>query len=561
MMRRLLLALALLLPAAATATAQAQQNTRPALLQQATAAYDNFETARALDLARTALDPALGPPDSTWVRSLHLLTQVLFENGSEPDARTWARWGMRTFPTMRIDSVNFLAGVVSVLREARGDAGTRTSSDELTRMTWQWPARGNNATQGQLRLDPSPMSVPLNVTVVNSTGTPVGQLLAGAGLTLATGTYEIQVSASGYLPARISREVLPGATLTLSFQLTSAAIVSGTITESARQAVYRSTAALSVTRFGTPAPACAAGTVTGGRLLLTSYSAIRGAESLAASIGGAPVAGELRVAAYDATSNLAVILLPSARADSVALSPQVVDGQGVWGVGLAQCRTLSDSRASIDEWTQRPLGALKLSQAVPQGVVGTPVVDYLGRLVGIWTAGTGAVPAPNASALFDIARRNIAGEQTLTLADVARRENHLHGALVVTADLPGATVRLTPLERWQWAELAASGAAPFNFTGPVGRYRLETSAPGIPARAQEVVLRAGETVRVPVILRQIAQGGGQPAAAAKRGISKWVWIAVIGGGAAAAAALGGGGGGGEPTGPTTGTIVISVPNP
>ena len=71
MMRRLLLALALLLPAAATATAQAQQNTRPALLQQATAAYDNFETARALDLARTALDPALGPPDSTWVRSLH----------------------------------------------------------------------------------------------------------------------------------------------------------------------------------------------------------------------------------------------------------------------------------------------------------------------------------------------------------------------------------------------------------------------------------------------------------------------------------------------------------
>ena len=101
------------------------------------------------------------------------------------------------------------------------------------------------------------------------------------------GTYEIQVSASGYLPARISREVLPGATLTLSFQLTSAAIVSGTITESARQAVYRSTAALSVTRFGTPAPACAAGTVTGGRLLLTSYSAIRGAESLAARASAA----------------------------------------------------------------------------------------------------------------------------------------------------------------------------------------------------------------------------------------------------------------------------------
>lgn len=561
MMRRLLLALALVLPA--TAHAQAQPNTRPALLQQATAAYDNFETARALDLARTALDPAFGPPDSTWVRGLHLLTQVLFENGSEPDARTWARWGMRTFPTMRIDSVNFLAGVVSVLREARVAVGSRTSSDELTRMTWQWPARGNTATQGQLRLDPSPMSVPLNVTVLNATGTPVGQLLAGAGLTLATGTYEIQVSASGYLPARISREVLPGATLTLSFQLTSAAVLSGSITDAARQAAYRGTAALSVTRFGTPAPVCAAGAVTGGRLLLTSYSAIRGADALSASIGGAPVAGDLRVAAYDATSNLAVILLPAARTDSIALSPQVVDGQGVWGIGLAQCRTLSDSRAALEEWTQRPLGALKLSQPVAQGVVGTPVVDYLGRLVGIWTAGTGAVPAPNASALLELARRNIAGAQTLALVDVARRENHLHGALVVTADVPGATVRITPLERWQWAELATSGAAPFTFSGPVGRYRLETTAPGIPARAQEVVIRAGETVRLPVTLRQIAQGGGQPQAAAKKGMPKWVWVAVIGGGAAAAAALGGGGGGGGggTTGPTTGTIVISVPNP
>jgi hypothetical protein len=557
MMRRFLLVLALLLTAGATAQAQ---NTRPALLQQATAAYDNFETTRALELARAALDPALGVPDSAWVRSLHLLTQVLFENGSEPDARTWARWGMRMNPTLQIDSVNFLAGVVSVLREARGDAGSRTSSDELTRMTWQWPPRGNTATQGQLRLDPSPMSVPLNVTVVNSSGTPVGQLLAGAGLTLATGTYEVQVSASGYLPARISREVLPGVSLTLSFQLTSAAVVSGTIAESARQAVYRSTAALSVTRHGGVAPACAAGAVTSGRFLLTSYSAIRGAEALAASIGGAPIAGELRVAAYDATSNLAVILLPSARTDSVAVSTQIVDGQGVWGVGLAQCRTPVDARAAVDEWTQRPLGALKLSATVAQGVPGSPVVDYLGRLVGVWTSGTGAVPAPNASALFDIARRNIAGQQTLAFTEVARRENHIQGSLVVSADVPNATVRVTPLERWQWAELATSGAAPFSFSGPVGRYRLETSAPGIAARTQEVVIRAGEVVRVPVMMRQVAGGGGQPQAAAKKGMPKWVWIAVIGGGAAAAAAMGGGGGGGS-SGPTTGTINISVPNP
>jgi len=353
--------------------------------------------------------------------------------------------------------------------------------------------------------------------------------------------------------------------MTLSFQLTSAAVVSGTIADAARQAVYRSTAALSVSRFGTPAPSCAAGAVTSGRLVLTSYAAIRGADNLTATVGGAAVAGDLRVAAYDATSNLAVIYLPAARTDTIALSSQIIDGQSVWGVGLAQCRTPSDSRAAVDEWTQRPLGALKLSETVAQGVPGSPVVDYLGRLTGVWTGGTGAIPAPNAAALFDIARRNIAAQQTLALNEVARRENHSFGAVAVTADVPGASVRLVGIERWHWAAITAgaTGPAPFNFTGPIGRYRLETSAPGIAPRTQEVVVRAGETIRIAVPLRAVAGaplGGGPPAAVKKKGVSKWVWIGLLGAGAAAAAAGGGGGGGGSGGGgTTTGTINVSIP--
>jgi hypothetical protein len=560
MMRRILVVLALLLTAGARAQAQ---NTRPALLQQATAAYDNFETARALDLARAALDPALGAPDSVWVRSLHLLAQVLFENGNEPDARTWARWGMRTNPGMRIDSVNFLAGVVGILRQARVDVGGRTASDELTRMVWQWPARGSNVTTGLLRLDPSPMSDTLNVSI-SSAGTPVTRLIAGAGLNLAPGSYEIQVSARNFLPARITREVLPGVSLTLSFSLTPAAVLSGTITDAARQNVYRSTGALSISRFGAPAPACAAGVVTGGRFFLTSYTAIRGGDNLTLSIGGAPVTGDLRVAAYDVASNLAVLHLPTARTDSVAIAAQVIDGQAVWGVGLAQCRTLSDSRSTVDEWTQRPLGALRLGDAVTQGVPGVPVVDFQGRLTGLWTGGTNAAAAPNATALFATARTNVTAQSTLTLAEVARRENHAFGGVSVVADVPGAQVRLVGLERWHWGEITTgtTGASPFNFSGPMGRYRLETSAPGLPSRTQEIVVVAGQTVRVAVPLRTVAGGGGgQPQAAAKKGMPKWIWFAVIGGGAAAAAAMGGGGGGGGGGGPTTGTINISVPSP
>ncbi len=561
MMRRFLAAAAALLLLGSAAQAQ---NTRGQLLQQATAAYDNFETARALDLARAALDPALGAPDSAWTRSLHLLAQVLFENGSEPDARTWARWGMRLNPRMTIDSVNFLAGVVGILRQARTDAGTRSASDDLTRMTWQWPARGSTATQGTLRLDPSPMSVPLNVTVSNTNGTPVGQLLAGPGLTLAPGTYDVQVSASGFLPARVTREVLPGVTLTVSFQLTSAAILSGTITDVARQAVYRNTAALSISRFGSAAPSCAAGVAVGSRFLLTSYSAVRGADSLTLTIGGNPVPGAIRVAAWDATADLAVLLLPTARADSVLLSAQIVDGQGVWGVGLAQCRTLSDARTTIDEWTQRPLGSLRLADAVANGVIGAPVVDFQGRLAGIWTAGTGAVAGPNAAALIAQARAAVTANTTATVAEMSRRENHSYGSITVTTDVAGATVRLVGAERWHWAPLSsmgATGTSPFTFSGPMGKYRLETSAPGLQTRTQEVTLRPGEVVRVMVPLRTVAQtpaGGGGAPPAAKKGISKWVWVAVIGGGAAAAAALGGGGGGG---GSSTGGINITVPNP
>ena len=573
MMRRSLAVAALLLlapPALSAQNAPAQPANRAALVTQAAAAYENVEPDRALQLARAALDPALGGADTTWVRALHLLAQVLVENGNEPDARTWARWGMRLNPTMRIDTVNYLAGVVSVLRDARAYASVRTDSDDLTRMTWTWPGRTSTATQGTLRLDPSPMSAAIRVTVSNAAttpggarGTPVGQLVAGAGLALPPGSYEIEVTATGFLPARITREVLPGATLTLAFQLTSSAVISATITDAARQNAYRSTAALSVSRFGTPAPACAAGVVAGSRLLLTSYTAIRGADALTVRINGQPVTGELRVAAYDAGANLAVVVLPAARTDSVALATQIIDGQSAWAITLAQCATIADTRANIDEWAQRPLGALRLSTTIAQGVNGAPVVDYLGRLAGVWTAGAGAIPAPNASAQLAQARQAITAQQTVTLAEVARRESHLYGGVTVATDVPGATVKLTGLERWHWTEVTAgaTGPAPYNFSGPMGRYRLETSAPGLQTRTQEIVIRPGETIRVAVPLRtavaQGPQGPAQPQAAPKKS-KKWVWIAVIGGAAGAAAALGGGGG--TPAA-TTGSINISVPNP
>ncbi|MCC7000595.1 MAG: PEGA domain-containing protein [Gemmatimonadaceae bacterium] len=563
MIRRFALALAVLLSLPAAASAQGA--TRATLLRDATTAYENFESARALELGRAALDPALGAPDSTWARAVHLLTQLLSEGGEETLARTWARWAMRTNPGMRIDTVNFLPAVVATLRQARTDVGTRTSSDEVTRLSYQWAARTSRETQGRVRVDPSTMPVPVSVLVRGT-----GVLPAGNGLALAPGTYDFEVSANGYLPARVQREVLPGVTVTLSFQLTTAAVAAGTIAEPVRQQAYRSTAALNVTRFGIGVPACAAAASVGGRFLVTSYSAIRGADNLGASFAGTSAGDGIRVAAHDVSSDLAVLLLPAPRPDSLRVATTVIDGQAAWGVGLTQCRTPSDTRAVVEEWAQRPLGALRLSETIAQGVAGSPLVDYQGRLLGVFTHARAAQAAPAVTPLLEQARRNLAAQQTLTLGELARRENHAFGVVAVTADVLGATAKLTPRENWHLPTDGTTGPAPLTYSGPMGRYTLETSAPGVPAKTQDITIRPGETVRVQVMLRTaIAQTPNNtlpPAGTVKKGgVPKWVWIAVLGGGAAAAAALGGGGGGssggGGGGGSQTGGIIITVPNP
>lgn len=539
-----------------SAGALGAQGTRADLLRQASTAYEEFNAPRARELARAALDPSLGAPDSAWVRSVHLLAQVLVEANLTPLARNWARWAMRLNPTMPIDSVDFLAAVVTTLRQARDSAGVRSSGDEVTRTSWQWPARQTPDAPGRIRLDASRMPVPVNVLI-----RAFGALPQGPGIALPPGTYEIEVGATGYLPARVSREVLPGVTTGIAFELVPVAAIANALAEPVRQRVFANTVALTATRFGSPG-ACGAGAFAAGNLVLTSYTAIRGAESIAALSTGTSLGDGIRVAAYDASANLAVLVVPAARPDSLLPAATLVDGQALWGVGLAQCRTPGESRALLEEWSDRPAGALRLREALTGTVSGAPLVDHLGRFTGVAVSGTLAVPVRRALPLLETARRNVAARQTLTLADVARRESHLYGTLAITSDVAGAAARLTPLEAWHWTELATTGNAPFTFSGPVGRYRLEVTAPGVPVRAQEVIVRPGETVRVPLALRTVAAGGtgGPPAVVKKAGVPRWVWVVAGVGAAGAAAAMAGGGGppgGTEP--PTTGGIRIVIP--
>jgi len=535
----------------------AAQQSRGELLRAAQSAYDDFAPERALDLLKAAENPALGPTDTAWVRGIHLLTQILVEGNNQDLARTWARWAARIRPDMAIDTVNFLAGAVTTLREARTATRALTAGDEVTRTSWRWLARGSADTRGRIVAEASNMTTTVATRVVGGALIP-----AGVGLSLPPGSYEIEAAAPGYPPARLTREVLPGVTTVLTFSLTSAAVASDVIAEPVRQRAIANAAAFSVKRFGV-APSCIAGAfVSNDGLFLTSYQAIRGVESVAGPTPNSVV--DLRIAAYDVDANIALLKIPGSHNDSSPVATTIVDGQTAWAIGYSDCRTATDSRVRVSEWTDRPRGALQLSDAPTTAIPGSPMIDVSGKLTGIWTGATTAIPAARAAAMIDVARRNVAQNLTQTLADVARKENHSYGSAIITTDVTAATVNVTPMETWQWSGLAASGPAPLTFAGPVGRYRVAVVGTGDARHEQEMVIRADAEQRVNVLLKLVPAGVAVAVPQQKKK-SKLPWIlAAVGvGGAGAAALMGGGGsgGGGGGGGPTKGGITIRVPAP
>ncbi len=541
-MKRLLL-VGTTLALALTAPALQAQGSRADLLRQATAAYDDFDIPRAARLARAALDPSIGARDSVWARGVHLLTQLLIEDNQNAQATLWARWAMRIEPTLQIDSVRFLGEVVTTLRDARA-AVVRTTADDATRETFAWPTATFTGNEARIRLAPGADNVSILVT-------GVGLVSPGPGITLQPGTYDLQVNATGFLPLRITREALPGVTTEFSFTLTSAAAAANTLAADVATRVNRSVVPLNVTRFGGAAPACAAGVVaSGGRLVVTSYTAIRGADGVASGPGDG-----VRVAAWNVAANLAVLVVPNAAADTLPITDNLVAGQALFGITLQECRTPTQTRVLLSSWEGRPAGSLNLSAPLPGDVSGAPFVDFRGSIAGVWNSGPTAVPAAVVTGLLSTARANVAAGRLLTPQAVATQERHRYGTMVIAADIPEAAIKVTPLEAWHWAGLAAEATGTLTLNAPAGRYRVEASVPGVPTRTLEVTVVPGERGRTAVDFRVVAGGGDvvEP----RKGLPRWVWIVAIGGGAAAALALGGGGGGG----PSGGSIGIAVPNP
>ena len=529
-----------------------------ALLQQGIQAFNDFDPDRALPLLRRGVNPTAGRQDSLWAVGVQYIVQTLFDQGQAAQAGVWARWGMRLAPTMRLDEVNLVSEVIDSLEAGRA-AGAAQPGDALTTTAYSWPSGDPGDGQGRVDITPVRLPVPVNVLVVGG-----GVVVAGRGLALAPGSYLIRTSAQGYQTVEVTREVLPGVTTVVSFNLRPvAAVAEGELPSDVRDAVLGRVASLMVRRFGTDA-VCGAGAFVGRNgLLLTTYSVVRGADRVDVTLGSQRVTQDVRVAAYDAGADVAVLAVPMSGTDSLPLAAAIADGQYAWGVAFPNCSSPSEERLRVSSWENRPTGELVLSDSVANAVFGSPLFDQQGALVGLSTGGRSALPAPRVTALLDRARQNVSAQRTQTFAQVGSTENHIFGSVAITSSLRNAVARVTPLEDWHWPELGQTSFVPLTYAGAEGRYRLELTVNGRVQRTVEFTLRPGVADRLAVNPEQVAE---QPRAAIESqeagGGFPWI-IAVlgaVGAGAAGVFLLGGGGDTTTTVTPGTGTITIRIPN-
>jgi hypothetical protein len=295
---------------------------------------------------------------------------------------------------------------------------------------------------------------------------------------------------------------------------------------------------LEVSRFGMD-PSCGAGFfVSASGLFLTTYQVIRGADSVAVFLDdGQRVDDGISVASYNTTRDVALLHIerPPPRSDSLVLAGRVTQGQvlSAWRYRLGRAESLE---LNIDSWDDRPDGLLRFGIAASDCSAGGPLVDGTGAVVGVVAAPTFGIPVAHVRPFLADARKNLGSGELLSVQDVARRESHLYGTAVLRSDLLASAARVTPLETWQWPDLARESTLPLTFAGPMGRYEVALLVGGEVRSRTVVQIHPG----LPTQLRLVAQAaqGTQAGVAVPAGNGKkWPWLTGIGAAAAGAAAF------------------------
>ncbi|MDH5198460.1 MAG: hypothetical protein OEY20_14555, partial [Gemmatimonadota bacterium] len=403
----------------------ARAQDRGDLIRQAEQYYQNFQTEPALNNLRAALDPTRGEPDSIWAHGVHLLAQIYYEQGDTTQTTSWLRWAFRADPAMRVDQGKFLPEVLALSDAARSWVRrTQSEGDFVTETRFEWPVGLMVPQTGSLRIDNAGLGVPLRV-LVQRAGDPQGRPVPeGVTATLPPGSYEIQAAADGFLGVRITRVVLAGVTTVLKFNLqTIGAAAAGppTLVDPLFGQMRAQVARLSVWRFGR-GPTCAAGFYAGTAYFVTTYDAIKGADSAVVTRSdGTKVENRvIRVVGFDTTANVAILKLPTHR-DSLPLSP-VLSRRGQWVFPLAftDCNagTLNNRAVRV------ALGddPIELAESTAGAQLGAAVVDSTGAVLGLMFRGDRAIPAATLATHLEDARQRDRAGQLLTLATLAQQQ-------------------------------------------------------------------------------------------------------------------------------------------
>ena len=166
----------------------------------------------AVRLLGKGLDPTTGPPDELWLRSVERLADVLVVLRQDSLAATWLRWALRIAPEFAVNEDVVPPAVVRAAAAARAYVDSTPHDRFVARPEYVWPAVFRSDAPGAVRLAPATIPIAARVGADQF-------IRGGESRRLPPGSYDVVVSAPGFLPTRLTVELLPGVTTVVAVTL------------------------------------------------------------------------------------------------------------------------------------------------------------------------------------------------------------------------------------------------------------------------------------------------------------------------------------------------------
>lgn len=371
------------------ATPAAAQQDRAALIDEARVTFGDTTVIR---LLHSAMAPSRGGPDSLWATAGYELALALLRIDQPDHAMLWLRTVARHAPAFPIDAVNFPPNVVAAYEQAAQSVAAE-ADDGAVSTQWGWPAALDADSEGTIEVAAGAAQPDVTVETV-------GPVQPGGIMSLPPGTYSVTVSADGWEPVRVRREVLPGTALALAVELVP--LLPASVEADVASNVVR------ITHQRAGQPVCRSGYVaTTDGLVLTTLDAVRDAGPISVSaFGGSRTFTDVAVVATDARRDLAVLRLPVESTTALAVSDGIAPGDYAWSIQATGCDGDTVNRTRIANWNAA--AAATLGVPLPPGAAGSALIDRGGFLIGIVTGPSNALPDALTRDLIERARTLIA---------------------------------------------------------------------------------------------------------------------------------------------------------